>query len=275
MGLARSTVRNFTLPIGYLHNGVRYREIVLSEMTGSDEDVMASEMNDEMKYATIIAARCKGFIGEGAPTAINVSQAMTLPIPDRNYIMICLRVLTAGEMYHIKVKCPKCEHQFKVHQDLTKLEVFPLTDKPMTFELRTGRKATAKIPTSYDVQWITGFMKKLGIKANPSVLTVMFIESIDVEHPGPTNTTNPEDILLVHEPISHDLKDAKKVYSFMQSLVMTERDEIRDYVKSLGGDYDKTLIITCITHPDYSGEGCGYEFTEQLSVDASFFYQRE
>lgn len=242
----RPTTGTFTVPIGFLHNGKRYREVMLKEMTGDDEDIIASDSPSEVKFASIIANCLTGFVEEGAPERLTASQLLSLPLIDRNYILVGLRVLSIGRMYKFKAECPGCGSIEEREQDLMDLAVTSLSDKPWSFTLSTGRKVTVGVATGHDARWITQATKKLGLKApSASIFTAATLTAID-------------DI-----PLSKDLGKIQETITRMKQLTLNERAEIREYALSLGGDFDRTMEIEC--------SKCGQEFKYELTIGEGFF----
>lgn len=252
----RETKGSFVLPVGILWEGRRYREIRLREMTGEEEDILASEMPVETKFATILANCTEGFMGDGAPERVTPSLMMRLPLTDRNYALICLRILSVGKYLEMKVKCPKCGWDQHRSLDLTKLEVQPLVDKPLVVTLGSGRRVGYRIATSEDSKW--GSAAALALKLerpSVSILLGMFLDSLD------------------SEVLSKDMKHLSETMKRLKGLSFSERSEIREYANSLGGDFDRTLEFEC--EGTVGGEECRNVWKLELEVGVDFFYPRE
>lgn len=142
------------LPCGYLdETSTLHRDIVIEEITGVDEDVLANEklsregvtmdrvmantiarlgpienpMNPETGYRTNMKAMEKAVKG--------------LKAGDRYFILLKLRVLSLKPMFEAKVTCPRCSHPDDMGIDLNSLGIKVMTDDDAAKPVFSGKSS--------------------------------------------------------------------------------------------------------------------------------------
>ena len=113
---ASDTVR---LPIGLRYNGVVYRDVVIDEMTGVDEENMSSPKikNNGARALTILLQRCvqeiPGLVERKRRTQdlIDAKYFMDMYTPDRDYLFMAIRALGLDDNFTQVMTCPKCDNQ--------------------------------------------------------------------------------------------------------------------------------------------------------------------
>jgi len=243
---ANSTNGAFDLPVGLLVNGTRYRRVVLTELTGEDEDTLASEsMTFSDKLQVILPRRIQTFL-DGGPEKVTSAQVASLPAIDAEYIIVCLRRLTFGDTITFPATCPKCGHSQKQDADLSEVELEPLAEISYEVALPTGIQAKIRIPTVSDYAWVQGAIKRLKFREpNVTMMMVRFIEALN------------------GVPLSRDLAQVKKTYQTVQELSIKDRSFLRDYFAKMGGSFDQVFEVTC--------DSCFHESSIRYADTDGFF----
>jgi hypothetical protein len=147
MGFQPSEV--VTLPIGIEdQSGRRFREVIIDEMTGVDEENIASKKirNNGAKAVTVLLQRCiqaiPGLVEKKKRSTdlIDIRIIQSLFTADRDFLFFCIRALSMDDTFTTKIACPKCgeveEHSYNV-ADLDVLDL-PEEDSP-TLEVELPR----------------------------------------------------------------------------------------------------------------------------------------
>ncbi len=94
------------LPGGYVgRDGVVHREVELTPLTGREEELLAGERSHKIaSLVTKILQRCVRRIGSITPVSLEMIRS--LPIADRQYLLLKLRELTLGDTIRASVFCP-------------------------------------------------------------------------------------------------------------------------------------------------------------------------
>lgn len=140
-----------TLPIGLEIDGVRYREVVIDEMTGIDEENLASRKvrNNGAKAITILLRRCIQSIEGVLPRKSNPLQLIdekwvrNMYVADRDYLVLCIRALSGNSEVLTTSECPECGAEDSQLIDISDLDVYEWDENT---------------PACIDVDLIRGFM---------------------------------------------------------------------------------------------------------------------
>jgi len=105
-----------TLPIGVEVDGIRYREVVIDEMTGIDEENLASPkiQNNGGKAVTLLLQRCiQEIVGvvdrkKSRMTMIDQKIIKKMYAADRDYLVLCIKGLSSGLDISGDVQCTSC-----------------------------------------------------------------------------------------------------------------------------------------------------------------------
>ena len=100
------TLHTCLLPGGYLDTeGVTHREVVISPLTGREEEVLAraNEVSSAILVTSILSNCIKRI---GTLTDITEEVTRTLSVGDRQFLMLKLRELTYGERVEVTLSCP-------------------------------------------------------------------------------------------------------------------------------------------------------------------------
>jgi len=185
---------NIVLPIGIEKNGVRYRNIVIDELSGIDESLAANKKKtggNPAKALTKVLARCIQEIEDLVPRKKNPDKLIDESITrnmyqcDRDFVLSRIQILSEQDDAVLRGKCPKC--QTVVEQDVKisnrKIISWP-KDKPaqIDFELKRGyfkdgvhhRKGTMRFTKGADQEHVA----MLAMDDYAKALTAMFAATI-------------------------------------------------------------------------------------------------
>lgn len=117
MGLMANYTEKFTLPSrGMLNQGIG-KEIVMRNMTTSEEKMLlgsSAEALDNIIKTCIVS-----------PENINLGELIS---PDKHFLIMKLRTLSYGSEYFVSVKCTECEKVSEYKLDLDSLIINELPD---------------------------------------------------------------------------------------------------------------------------------------------------
>jgi hypothetical protein len=235
---AKSSIAVHDLPCGYIDSdGELHTEVELTEITGHEEDMLASNSTPDYKKMTVLIGRCIKRIGSITDRGQIAAIASELSIGDRTYLIFAIRRVTLGDDYPFKVKCPSCEEEGLYNIDLSELEIQEMADpKTRVFDvdLPSGKSCRFRIMTGKDEERL-GKIKRLDDKLSMSMAVRM--ESLQGTPPT--------------------LKDVK-------GLGLRDRDFLRTKFDEVDGGVDTTIEIAC--------SACGHEFEDELNPGQSGFF---
>lgn len=137
------------LPVGLEIDGVRYRNVIIQEMNGYDEENLASRKvrNNGAKAQTILLRRCIQEIEGLAPKKSNPNELikedylLKMCSYDRDYLFFCIRALGGVPDIEFQYECPHCESNQTDTISVEDLEVYdwPESDPlEIPFEMKNG-----------------------------------------------------------------------------------------------------------------------------------------
>jgi hypothetical protein len=144
------------LPCGYIDaEGKAHFDYLVQEMSGVEEDILAGKGP--------VLGRLNRMIGNclvqlGAITARGALRgiANVLTSMDRSVLLIAVRRASLGDLYDMRVICPKCSREIPFAVDLSELAITPMKDRYVrTFEegLPSGRVALWRVMGVEDEEW--------------------------------------------------------------------------------------------------------------------------
>lgn len=121
-----------TLPIGIEIDGIRYREVVIDEMTGIDEENLSSRKvrNNGAKAITLLLRRCiqkiDGLLEQKRDplSLIDEKFVRSMFVADRDYLVMCIRALSGNSELFLSPICENCGHENSKLVDLKDLDVY-------------------------------------------------------------------------------------------------------------------------------------------------------
>lgn len=149
---AKSSMQFFELPCGYLDSdGQLHTSIEVTEMTGVEEEILASRGLNVMKKLNKILSNCSVSIGPYTDSAKIEAIVQDLTQGDRVFLLFAIRRATLGDEFPMTTVCPKCDAKARVTVDLSELEIKKMPD-PMkrTYDVllrKTNKKVSMTVLT--------------------------------------------------------------------------------------------------------------------------------
>jgi hypothetical protein len=151
---------NYTLPGGFLDDdGMVHTTVTVRELTGADEEALEAPLKASTgkinPYDFYEQAIKRATVRIGTVTTIDDDIVHRLLIGDRDYLMVCIRRATYGDILEGQVRCPSCGNSSDVTinlEDDTDVEVKRLADgnkRTFTVPLRRGT-AEVRLATGGD-----------------------------------------------------------------------------------------------------------------------------
>lgn len=137
------------LPVGIEKDGTRYRDIVIDELSGVDEALLANKKKtggNVAKGLTMILARSIQEITGLVPRKRNPDQPIDYQIPrsmyqvDRDFLFSRIQLLSDRDETHLRGSCPKCRARYEEEVFISERPVTEWPDnKPLEFEFNLAR----------------------------------------------------------------------------------------------------------------------------------------
>lgn len=265
----------YDLPCGFVDaEGKTHRTVILREMTGTEEDMMDDDdvpVHDRTTGA--LAACCEqiGTITDEATIKAAIGDDLKAGKPvtssDRIAMLIFLRRVSMGDIYHFERRCPRCGYMNKNKQlDLRKLEIKRVPDdrvgkRRVKVTLpRSKREVIVRVLTGSHEHRITSL--RLNQKDLRSAAILARMESISVE----VEETDAEGKPTGKKKVTQQsLEDPKKGMQVVKSLPTADRDFLRRVYDSMEAEVDTSVEVSC------TGRLCGAEFSFPLDLGQTFF----
>jgi hypothetical protein len=234
----KSSEAVFELPCGYLApDGTLHKEMSLREMTGREEDLLASKKTPPFQKMNELFVRCiqrLGSLTERAQLAVAVPELL---VGDRTYLMFAIRRVTLGDEYPFRHRCPSCERESLFTVDLSEMRVQEMADpRKRTYEgvLSDG--------TPYRFHLLNGRDQSRleEVTDNERKVTQALMSRIDV------------------------LGDRPPGFDGVRALTSRLRNELRTKFDEVDGGVDTEVEIVC--------PKCDHEFFTELDVGPGFFF---
>lgn len=242
METPHSSVGVFELPCGYLDPETKelYREVKVREISGREEDMLASKKTPNARKLSTLLNACVERIGpyEGAKLA-NVVQS--LPIGDRVFLLFAIRRVTLGDELPIKETCPKCDTKSLFMVDLgVELEVKEMPD-PMkrVYDVvlpRSNTQVRFRVSTGHD----EALMAKLTASKRADSVSQAILMRLEL------------------------LNDEPPTLKAIQELSLADRNFLREQFNTVEGGVDTAVDFEC--------ESCGHEWQKDLNIGAQGFF---
>ena len=258
----KSTIGVYELPCGYLDPaGVLHTEVLLNEITGRDEDMLANEKIPAGKKMNQLLTSCIARIGTITDKGTIASVVQDMLVGDRVFLILAIRRVSLGDDYPYKDSCPSCEKESLMSINLSELDIVKMSDpKKRVFDARMPSKLAIKAwandgedvpeperssPTGRTIRFkpLTGRDEEVANKAGKGADSISVLLGLRI-------------LMLDDKPPS--IED-------LQNLTMAERSYIRDVVFRAGdGGVDTTLEVTC--------PQCQHEFKRELDIAQMGFF---
>lgn len=170
------------LPVGLEVDGVRYRDLIIDEMTGIDDHNLASKKsgNNGAKGITVMISRCVQEVIDNPnyPRKQNSEKlfdrkfARSLTIIDRDFLLAQIYLYSGEEEVIQAGVCPRCDTPYEEPVQLADLEVVEWPDESpleIEFELPRGYVHQGKTHKQGALRFPTGKeQEKVGDIQNPA-----------------------------------------------------------------------------------------------------------
>lgn len=238
------------LPIGIEYNGTRYREVVIDEMTGVDEENLSSRKvkNNGAKAITLLLRRCiqeiPGILERKSDPLALISEQLVrnMYVADRDFLVMCIRVMSGDSEILTTVDCPSCGHEDDHVIDLKSMDVYEWdTEEPVELEVELPRGFFHKASGEYKKNLVWSFLKGAnqeriaGLPENEVGTNLIAIGLKSVE--GMDGIPSPEDV---------------------RRLSVRDRNAFAEAIVDNAVGVDTKIELLC--------DGCGHEFHTEVNT---------
>lgn len=189
------------LPCGYIDptTGALYRDVVLDDITGIDEDTLANErLHREGIAVDRVLANTIAKLGPienpmnpetGFRTNLKqMEEALkSLRVGDRYYLLLKLRADSLSNMFEAKLTCPACGTPFEAGIDLNGLEVKKLNDYMAGNLIFSGKTDSHsfkfKVMTGGDEKLLKRILKE---KKEELTTALLFLKLVELDNEKPS-----------------------------------------------------------------------------------------
>lgn len=246
----------FELPFGVLHDGAWRTKAEIRELSGADEDILASQGDVFMRFNRLISG-CLLSV-DGVPGHVLADH---LTAVDRLFILIAIRRVTLGDDWQFESTCPVCKHRERWKFNLSKIETKIPEQRSMVFEGESfGFAFRGEIQTGKTEAWERDAIKKFP-GCDVSIMLLSRLTS------------------FAGVPIEHDLRGAAKRFkeildSFVEVPHRIRRD-IQKQIDEAEGGIDLSIDLVC-------GDGesldektpCKHEWKSAVPLGSADFFRR-
>lgn len=233
----KSTVGVYELPCGYIDpHGALHVEVQLREMTGREEDLLASSKMSPQKKINALLASCTERIGNITDKAQIASTIMQLTQGDRVFLLIALRRTTLGDELPMEEECPSCKAKSNHIADLGTLDIKKLPDpmrRVFDLTLPSGKQVRFRLANGNDEERVA----KVPDEEKPSMMLLTRLEVFNGKPPT--------------------MQDVK-------SLGWKDRQALRAAFEDNDGGVDSSMEVSC--------PACGHTFKRDLDLGARGFF---
>ena len=237
-----SSVGACELPCGYIDSqGKLYTDAQVREITGYEEDMLASDAVPAPQKLDMLLAGCTVRIGPVADPGMIAAIIPTLTVGDRVALLFAIRRATLGDSLPIRHECPNkaCRVKSLFVLDLKDLKVQKMAD-PMKrvydVALPSGRTVRFRVSTGEDETRTAKLVKKDKVDAI-SLMMLMRIELVDGQPP---------------------------TLEVLKKMGMRDRSYLRRQFNQVEGGIDTSIDLEC--------PKCGTEWSTELNVSANSFF---
>jgi hypothetical protein len=245
METPHSSVGVFELPCGYLdENGELHRDVKVREISGHEEDMLASKKTANNKKLNTLLAACVERVGSVDSRGKLAKVIKDLTMGDRVFLLFAIRRVTLGDELPVREVCPACKTKSLFMVDLgeeLEIKVMPAPMKRI-YDVTTpsGKEVRFRVSTGHDEERVAKIQGGKS-KDSASQSLLMRLELLDGEPP--------------------DLKSVK-------GLSMRDRHFLRAEFEKVEGGVDTSIEFTCTD--------CGHEWEKDLNIGArDFFFPSE
>jgi hypothetical protein len=233
-----STTGEVELPCGWIHEGAHLTKAVVREISGHEEDMLASDKVKPITKLTELISKCVIKLGDITDRELISRAARELTIGDRAWLILAIRRRTLGDIFPYTETCPNpaCKVKRLYQVNLADLE---------------ARKMADPLRRLYEAE-----LPGLGKTARFHVMT-----GADEEEISKYQTDLISRALHVRLEL---IGDRKPSLDEVRSLSMRDRDTLRAVIDDVEGGVDTEIEMTC---PE-----CGMEFSRELDIGQQGFF---
>ena len=207
-----------TIPCGLIgENGEIYTDAEIREISGHEEDMLASKKIPASRKMGTLLAKCCTRLGPYTGDELE-KQVRNLPVGDRVLLLLRIRQITLGDEFPYRHECPECNYKGMFTIDLNDMEVKAMPDPTQRiheFDLSSGAHVRFHIMTGTDEERLSDVMKE------SDKVTMTILARLDLLDGG--------------LPTLEVIKD----------LGMKLRNELRDRFNEVEGGVDTSVEIEC------------------------------
>lgn len=209
------------LPCGYLNpdDNKLYKTVSLREISGEEEDLLASDKLPVHKRLRMVLERCiEGF--DGLPKEKKREAVGKLPLIDSLHLLIQLRTISLGKDYTFEIQCPACSKKSMQTVDLGDIRAKDLPEdcSQRVFESDLP-KSKSKI--RWGVMCVENEDKIAGMKQNKDALSLMILSRV------------------------HDINGQPPTLQKIKQLPLLDRNYLREQFAEHEGTLDDKIEFTC------------------------------
>lgn len=239
---AKSPIGGYELPTGYLdETGALHREVVVKEITGVEEDILASRKLPVYQRMQKILENCTVSIGsfkaEGNPGWPRIIKSLT--VSDRLFLIIKIRTVSIGAPFRFKTLCPACGETSDQVVNLDDFKIFGLSNPQERFWKgklpRSGANYVAKVQTGQEEE------KLAKIAQGADMLSLAIVARL-VELKG-------------IQPVTLGL---------VKALSLADREHLRTEFKAHEGRVENEVDVGC--------PACDHEFKTEIDIGTPAFF---
>lgn len=248
---ARSPYAHFVLPTGYLAkdspvdkdgNPPLIKDVELREITGEEEDMLASRGGDSNTKMNNLMVACTHKIGEVTDKSTILKIVKELVSNDRFFLVYKIREISLGKEYRFSAPCPYCGDDKLRFVDLSTV-TFP------------------SLPDPYKRIYM-GTLPKCGRRFKWKVQDGLAEEGAQRALKGVDN--NLMSAIILQRLI--ELDDVPATMQSVKSLPTMDRNYLRGEFDRVEGQLDDTIVVPC-TNPV-----CGREFNTEVDIGKKEFF---
>lgn len=160
----QSSIDGFELPCGFLdEEGGLHTDVIVREMTGEEEEILAAKNIPNGKKYNRVLARCTNQIGDFSEQHDISRIVQDLTQGDRVYLLFAIRRASLGDEMPFTTKCPQCDTESQMTIDLKDLEIKKMPDpliRTYSTKLPSGKNAQMKVLVGRGEDMIAKAFKK-------------------------------------------------------------------------------------------------------------------
>jgi hypothetical protein len=238
----KSTLGVFELPCGYVDaTGALHTEVALRELTGAEEDLLASKQLNAFKKYNELLVRCTQRIGTITDRGQIAAAVKGLPVGDRLFLLFAIRRVSIGDEYLFEETCPNtaCKHKGNFSVALSELKVKKMPEPHKRIYdavLPSGATARFRVSTGLDEEKAMASEAK----TEESQLSKGILMRLEL------------------------LNGAPPELQAVREMRWRDRVALRAQWDAVEGGVD--------TETDMSCPNCGHEYKKDIEVTPSFFF---